>query len=138
MAARTANGSKRRARNGSARQITHNTGTATIPATINCARNRGNTESRNENVSLSMIRKSRNVSDSCKMSNLKRDSAISSATRISASAAETPGRGSTSRKTQFKKTHARSDSVIAKGPYSVANRTASAARCNVATKPTPK
>src|SRR5882762_11541352 len=88
VAARIANGRRRPARNGSERQITHNTGTARTPATINCVRNRGNTESRNENVSRSMIRKSRNVSDSCKISDLKRDSAINSTTRLSASRSE--------------------------------------------------
>ena len=35
------------------------------------------------------------------------------------------------------KTHASRNSVIAKGPYSVASTTAKAARCNVATTPTP-
>lgn len=124
-------------RSGSARQIAHSSGTAITAATISCVRNFGNTESRNENVSRSMIRKSRNVSDSCRMSNLKRDITISSASRASASAAQTPGRGSTSSKRQFTNTHASSDSVIAKGPYSVVNSTAKAARCNAATTPTP-
>ena len=71
------------------------------------------------------------------MSNLKRDITISSTTSTSASAAETPGRGSTSRKRQLMNTHASTDSVIAKGPYSQDSRTPSAARCSAATMPTP-
>ena len=94
-------------------------------ATINCVCNRGNTESRNENVSRSMIRKSRNVSESCRMSNLKRDSAIKQhhegqrQRRADARAAAAPDSNR-----QFANTHASSDSVIANGPYSVASRTA--------------
>ena len=41
------------------------------PPAINCICSRGNTESRNENVSRSMIRKSRKVSVSCRMSELE-------------------------------------------------------------------
>ena len=83
----------RPAKAGGRRETDRRARSATTPgpqataATINCVRNRGNTESRNEKVSRSMIRKSRKVSDSCRMSNLKRDSAISSTTRASDSAA---------------------------------------------------
>ena len=48
--------------------------------------------------------------------------------KASASAAQTPGRRSTASRKQFTNTHASTDSVIANGPYSVASRTASAAR----------
>ena len=75
-----------------------------------------------------MIRKSRKVSDNCRMSNLNRDSAISSTVNASASAAQMPGRGSTASRRQFTKAQANSDSAIANGPYSVVQSTASAAR----------
>ena len=73
------------------------------PPASNCICSRGNTESRNENVSRSMIRKSRNVSVSCRMSNLKRDSAIRITMSASDSAAQcraaaTPPAGSSSRR----------------------------------------
>src|SRR3954454_841872 len=125
----------RRTRNGSKRQISHNSGTATRPATANCICNRGNTDSRNENVSRSMIRKSRNVSVNCRMPNLKCDSAIRITIKASESAAQTPGRCSTASRKQFTKTHASTDSVIANGPYSVVRRTASPARCTATIRP---
>ena len=103
---RRASAKRRRTRNGSKRQISHNSGAATRPATINCICNRGNTDSRNENVSRSMIRKSRNVSVSCRMPNLKCDSAIRITIEASDSAAQTPGRCSTTSRKQFTKTHA--------------------------------
>ena len=55
--------------------------------------------------------------------------------RTSESAAQTPGRCSTTSRKQFKKTHASTDSVIANGPYSVVRRTASAARCTATIRP---
>ena len=121
-------------RNGGARGTDRNARSATTaapqraPPAINCICNRGNTESRNENVSRSMIRKSRNVSVSCRIPNLKCDSAIRSTVKASASAAQIAGRGSTDSNRQFTNAHASSDSVIANGPYSVDSRTASAAR----------
>ena len=39
--------------------------------------------------------------------------------KVSASAAQTPGRCSTTSRKQFTNTHASTDSVIANGPYSV-------------------
>ena len=105
------------------------------PPIINCICRRGNTESRNENVSRSMIRKSRNVSVSCRIPNLKCDSAIRITIKASESAAQTPGRCSTTSRKQFTKTHASTDSVIANGPYSVVSRTASAARCTATIRP---
>ena len=80
---------------------------------------RGNTDSRKENVSRSMIRKSRKVSESCRMSNLKREHRISTTVIISESAAAMPGRGRKSSTRQLANSQASSDSVIAKGPYSV-------------------
>ena len=118
-----------RTRNGSKRQSAHSSGAATSPAAISCICRPGNTDSRNENVSRSMIRKSRNVSVSCRIPNLKCDSAIRIAMRTSESAAQIAGRCSTTSRKQFKKTHASTDSVIANGPYSVVRRTASPARC---------
>ena len=82
---------RRRTRNGSKRQSAHSSGAATSPAAINCICRRGNTDSRNENVSRSMIRKSRNVSVSCRIPNLKCDSAIRIAMRTSESAAQIAG-----------------------------------------------
>ena len=65
------------AQSGGARGTDRNARSATaaepqrgLPA-INCICSRGNTDSRNENVSRSMIRKSRNVSVSCRMSELE-------------------------------------------------------------------
>ena len=80
---------------------------------------RGKTDSRKEKVSRSMIRKSRKVIESCRMSNLKRENAISTTVAISDSAAAMPGRGSNSSTRQLANSQASSDSVIANGPYSV-------------------
>src|SRR5438445_10029313 len=118
-AANPVNANDRRTRNGSKYQSAHSSGAETNPATINCICNRGNTESRNENVSRSMIRKSRNVSVNCRIPNLKRDSAIRITMTASDSAAQTAGRCSATSRKQFTKTHASTDSVIANGPYSV-------------------
>ena len=106
-------------RNGSVRQSTHSAGTATSAASSSGIFRRGNTDSRKEKVSRSMIRKSRKVSESCRMSNLKREHRISTTVSISESAAAMPGRGSNSSTRQLANSQASSDSVIAKGPYSV-------------------
>src|SRR5438309_10428147 len=134
-AANPVNANDRRTRNRSKRQSAHSSGAATNPATINCICNRGNTESRNENVSRSMIRKSRNVSVNCRIPNLKRDSAIKSTMKASASAAQIPVRGSTDSNRQFTDTHASSDIAIANGPYSVVKRTTSSVRSTATTAP---
>ena len=84
-----------------------------------------------------MIRKSRNVSVSCRIPNLKCDSPISTTVKASASAAQTAGRGSTVSRRKFMNAHASSDSVIANGPYSVDSSTASAARWIVTITPMP-
>ena len=55
--------------------------------------------------------------------------------KASASAAQTPGRCSTTSRKQFTKTHASTDSVIANGPYSVVSRTASPARWTATIRP---
>ncbi|XIA64538.1 hypothetical protein ACFIOY_37880 [Bradyrhizobium sp. TZ2] len=69
---------------------------------------------------------------------MKRDSAITSTMKASASAAHIPGRGSTDSKRQFTKIHASSDSVIANGPYSIVSKIASAARWIATITPTPR
>ena len=135
VAATPVSAKRRRTRNGSKRQISHNSGTATTPAAINCICKCGNTESMNEKVSRSMIRKSRNVSVSCRIPNLKCDSAIRITMRASAIAAQTPGRCSTTSRKQFRKTHASTESVIANGPYSVVSSTASPARWTATIRP---
>ncbi|MEH2578012.1 hypothetical protein V1272_007347 [Bradyrhizobium sp. AZCC 1708] len=53
----------------------------------------------------------------------------------SASAAQTPGRCSTTSRKQFTNTHASTASVIANGPYSVVSRTASPARWTATIRP---
>ena len=106
-------------RNGSVRQTSHSTGTAAIAASSSGSFSRGKTENRNENVSRSMIRKSRKVSVSCRMSYLKRENAISTTVAISDNAAAMPGRGRTNSTRQLANSQASSDNVIANGPYSV-------------------
>src|SRR5262245_49021202 len=106
-------------RNGSVHQISQSTGTAAMAASSSGSFNLGKTESRKEKVSRSMIRKSRKVIESCNMSNLKRDNAISTTVAISASAAAIPGRGRNTNIRQLAISHASSDSVTAKAPYSV-------------------
>ena len=106
-------------RNGSVRQISHSTGPAAIAESSSGSFSRGKTDSRKENVSRSMIRKSRKVIESCKMSNLKREHAINVTVAISDNAAAMPGRGSNSSTRQLANSQASSDSVIANGPYSV-------------------
>jgi hypothetical protein len=66
-----------------------------------------------------MIKRSRKVIDSCRMSNLKRENAIRITVAISDSAAAMPGRGRKTRIRQLANSQASSDSVIANGPYSV-------------------
>jgi hypothetical protein len=106
-------------RNGSLRQISHSAGPAASAASSSGIFSRGNTESRNEKVSRSMIRKSRKVIESCRMSNLKREQTISTTVSISDSAAAMPGRGNNTSTRQLANSQASSDSVIANGPYSV-------------------
>jgi hypothetical protein len=118
-AASSASDTLRLMRNGSVRQISHSTGTAAIAAHSSGSFSRGKTESRNENVSRSMISRSRKVIESCRMSNLKCENAISTTVAIRDSAAAMPGRGRKTRIRQLANSQASSDSVIAKGPYSV-------------------
>ena len=124
-------------RSGSVRQISHKAGPAAIAAISSGVRSRGNTDSRNEKVSRSMIRKSRKVTVSCRMSNLKREIAISTTVSINDSAAAMPGRGKNTSTRQLANSQASSDSVIANGPCSVVSSAESPARCNAATQPMP-
>ena len=117
--AKSASETLRLMRNGSVRQISHNTGPAASAARSSGRRSFGNTDSMKEKVSRSMIRKSRKVIESCRMSNLKRENAISTTANISESAAAMPGRGNNTSTTQLANSQASSASVIANGPYSV-------------------
>ncbi len=74
---------------------------------------------RNENVSGSINSRSRNVSVNCVTSNFRRDSAISTAKTIKASAAAMPGRPNTAMPRQQTNASVTSDSDVANGPYSV-------------------
>ena len=117
--ASSASDNLRLTRNGSVRQINHSTGTAAAAAHSSGSFSRGNTESRNEKVSRSMIKRSRKVIESWRISNLKRENAIRTMVAIKDSAAAIPGRGRSRRIRQLANSQASSDSVIAKNPYSV-------------------
>ena len=108
-----------RMRNGSSRNTSHSSGSAIAAPSAIFHFSPGWIVTRNENVSGSISRKSRNVSVSWVTSNFRRDSAISTTIATSDSAAAMPGRPNTAMPRQHAKASVSSDSDVANGPYSV-------------------